>query len=81
MNKWSKSYFSDLAERVASTVIQVLIPMVVAAQTTSLDYNLAAKVVGTAGLLALLKGLLANLGNPASGASVLPVSPGPEVND
>ncbi len=79
MNKWSRRYFSDLAERVGSTAIYGAISLLTAAQ---LDLSLERvwPIVGLPVALALLKGLLANLSAPESGASLLPSPPGPEID-
>lgn len=69
-SKWSGAYWKDLLERVAATVVAVLIPMVVAAQTTPISDALSIKIVISAAILTALKGLGANLVNPDSGASL-----------
>ena len=82
MSKWSKTYWSDLAERVGSTFIQALIGCLVLTGATPVDWSdgkAVWAVLGVPTLLALLKGLLANMVNPDSGPSVLPAPPAPEV--
>lgn len=77
--KWSKSYWADLAERVASTAIYGLITLLTANAVTNLTPELGWTIVGLPTILSLLKGLLANLKDPESGASLLPSPPGPEI--
>jgi len=81
MSKWSRTYWSDLAERVVATFIVTLIPAWVAAGNVAhLDWVNALELAGSAAGLSLLKGLLANLANPESGPSLLPAPPAPEVS-
>jgi hypothetical protein len=78
-NKWSKTYWSDLGERVASVVVYGLITWLTLAGTTSLDVRQLWPAVALPALLSLLKGLGANLASPESGASALPSPPAPRV--
>lgn len=81
-SKWSKTFWSDLAERVVSTFIVTLIPMwVTAGNVAHLDFANALEVAGSAAGLSLLKGLLANMASPESGPSLLPAPPAPPVED
>lgn len=80
-NKWSGAYFADLAERVGSVAIYGLITWFTLAQSTSLDAGQLWPSVVLPAVLSLLKGLLANLANPESGASALPAPPGPVIED
>ena len=81
-NKWSKTYFADLAERVGATFVVTLIPMwVTAGNVAHLDFVNALEVAGSAAGLSLLKGLLANLADPGSGPSLLPAPPAPPVSE
>lgn len=81
MNKWSSTYFADLAERVASTAIYGVITMLTADASGAVSGN--AKqwwvIVGLPTALSVLKGVLANLGDPESGPSLLPSPPAPDV--
>lgn len=80
--KWSRTYWSDLAERVGSTFLGALIPAAVAAgNLASLDWVNALELAGSAAGISLLKGLLANLADPESGPSLLPSPPAPDVQD
>lgn len=83
MNKWSKRFWSDLAERVATTAGYGVVTMLTADATGAISGNPQQwwVVVGLPTALAGIKGLLANLGNPESGASLLPSPPGPDVVD
>jgi hypothetical protein len=79
-SKWSRTYWSDLGERVAATFIATLIPVYVAAANVAhLDVVNAVEISASAAGLSLLKGLLANLANPESGPSLLPAPPAPVV--
>lgn len=84
VNKWSKRYFADLAERVGATSIGALLTVLTVTGSTPVDWS-DAKIVwtilGVPTAVALLKGILANLGDPESGASLLPSPPGPDVVD
>ena len=82
MTKWSKSFWADLGERVGSTFLGALIPAAVAAgNLAALDWVNALELAGSAAGISLLKGLLANLKDPESGASLLSSPPGPEIVD
>jgi hypothetical protein len=79
--KWSKTYWADLAERVAATFVGALIAMLTADGTGVVSGNPRQwwLIVGLPTVLSLLKGLAANLAHPDSGPSVLPAPPAPEV--
>lgn len=79
-HKWSKAYWSDLAERVGSVALYSAITLVTTSETTPLDVHQLWPVLGIPVVLSLCKGLLANLVNPESGASALPAPPGPVVD-
>jgi hypothetical protein len=82
MSKWNKSYWADLAERVGSTFIQALLGCLVLTSATPVDWSdgkAVWAVLGVPTVVALLKGLLANMANPDSGPSLLPSPPAPEV--
>lgn len=84
MNKWSKDFWVDLAERVGSTFVGALLAAITLTGTTSVDWSNGAAiwaVLGVPTLASLLKGLAANLADPESGASLVPFPPGPEVHD
>ena len=83
MGKWSATYWIDLAERVGATLIGALIAMLTADQTGAVsgDPQQWWLLVGLPTLLALLKGLLANLAHPESGPSAVPAPPAPDVQD
>lgn len=78
-DKWSRTYWADLAERVASVVVYGLITWLTLASTTSLDLRQLWPTVALPTILSLLKGLGANLTSPGSGASALPAPPAPRV--
>jgi hypothetical protein len=79
-SKWSRTYWADLGERVASTFLGALIPAAIAAgNLASLDWVNAVELAGSAAGISLLKGLLANLADAESGPSLLPAPPAPPV--
>lgn len=81
MSKWSKQFWVDLAERVASTAIYGIITVLSIDNLLDggLTLEVAWAVVGLPTALAALKGLLANLKDPDSGASLVDHPPGPIV--
>lgn len=83
MNKWSKKFFIDLAERVGSTFLGALLTLVAMdniLEGPDWDTTLWPILVLPT-LVSLLKGLLANMAAPETGASLVPDSPpGPKVN-
>lgn len=78
-NKWSRTYWADLGERVASTAVYGGITLLTANAVTDLTAALAWTIVGLPTVLSLLKGLLANLKDAESGPSLLPSPPAPDV--
>jgi len=72
--KWSKTYWADLAERVGATAIGALLAVITGSSTGAIPNDPAVwwTVVGVPTLVSLLKGLLANLAAPETGASMLP---------
>ena len=82
-NKWSKDFFLDLLERVGSTFLGALLAVVTLTSTTPLDWSdgkAVWAVLGVPTLVSLIKGLLANMANPETGASLITdAPPGPEV--
>lgn len=79
-NKWGKTYWSDLGERVGATFFATLIPIYVTVQNVAgLDWVNALEISGSAAGLSLLKGLAANLKNSESGPSLLPSPPAPDM--
>jgi hypothetical protein len=82
VNRWTKAYWYDLAERVAATFLGALLAYIVTdnvLEKVSFDQLWPVLILPT--LVSLIKGLLANLVEPRSGASMLPSPPGPiEVN-
>lgn len=83
-SKWGRAFWVDLGERTGSTLLYAIITALTLTNTTPLDWKDVAAVwtvIGLPTLLALLKGLLANLASPASGASLAPAPPGPLLDD
>lgn len=74
--KWGHLFWEDLVERVGSTALYALITLVVSTETTPLDVHQIWPVLGLPVVLCLCKGLLANMAQPESGASLLPNPPG-----
>lgn len=82
MNKWSKKFWVDLAERVGATFLGAVLTLMTAAETTPIEWTNPAffwSVLGVPTAFALIKGLLANMAAPDSGASLVPHPPGPDV--
>jgi hypothetical protein len=82
--KWSGAFWADLGERVVATFLGAVLTALLLVEGTPLDWSDGSAVwtvLGVPTLVALIKGLLANLANPESGASALPSPPGPEVED
>lgn len=78
--KWSGAFWRDLAERTGFTAVAALIVWLPTANTTSLTFEAAWAGIGLTTALTFLKCLLANLKDPASGASFLS-PPGPVLED
>lgn len=81
--KWTKKFAVDLIERVFSTALYGLIVMLTADSTGAVSGSPQQwwLVVGLPTALALVKGVLANMASPETGASLVPESPpGPKVN-
>jgi hypothetical protein len=77
-SKWSKAFWYDLGERVASTFLGALLAYIVtdnALERVGFDQLWPVIILPT--LVSLIKGLLANMASPASGASLVPSPPGP----
>lgn len=82
-SKWSSAFWADLAERVGTTFLYGLVTLI------SMDNVLEGPdwdttlwpIVVLPTALSLLKGLLANLKDPESGASLLDSPPGPVLED
>ena len=76
-SKWSKAYFEDLAERVGATAIGALLGVLTGTGTGVIPNDPAVwwALLGVPTATSLLKGLLANMANPETGASALPPAP------
>lgn len=83
MGKWSKTYWADLGERVASSTIGGVLTMLGLSASDLLHSSPSAwlTVVGIPTATSALKGVLANLKDPESGPSLLPAPPAPVVDD
>lgn len=81
--KWTKKFALDLTERVLSTLLYGVIAMLTADANGVISGSAQQwwLVVGLPTVLSLVKGVLANLAAPETGASLIPESPpGPKVN-
>lgn len=81
-SKWSRAYWSDLAERVGATLLGALLGCITLTSTTPVDWTDAKAVWAVLGIptaVSLIKGLLANMAAPESGPSLLPSPPAPDV--
>jgi hypothetical protein len=78
-DRWSRTYWVDLGERVGSVIVYGLITWFTLASTTSLDLKQLWPTVALPAILSLLKGLGANLADPESGPSLVPAPPAPAV--
>lgn len=84
MSKWNKQFFADLAERVGATFLGALLAVLTLTSTTPVDWSDAQvvwTVLGVPTVTSLIKGLLANMAYPGSGASAVANPPGPAVNE
>lgn len=78
--KWAKSFWVDLAERVGATALGALLTLLTMdAQFPNLGWDRLWPVLVLPTLIAAIKGLLANLASPGSGASLVPPPEGPQV--
>lgn len=83
-NKWNKVFFIDLAERVGATFLGALVTALALVEGTPVDWRdgqAVWTVLGVPVVFALIKGLLANLKDPESGASLVNSPPGPVVQE
>jgi hypothetical protein len=81
-SKWSKRYFVDLMERVLATFLGALLAYLYTdsvLEKPDLDVLWPILVLPT--LVSLIKGLLANMVDSDSGASMVPAPGGPVVFD
>jgi hypothetical protein len=82
--KWTKKFAVDLAERVFATFLGALTTALALVEGTPIDWSdgqAVWTVLGVPVVFALIKGLLANLAAPETGASLIPEAPpGPKVN-
>ena len=82
MPNWNKEFALDLFERVASTFLAALLGAITQTGTTPVDWSDGQAmwaVLGVPTAVSLIKGLLANMANGESGASLLPTPPGPDL--
>lgn len=82
MGKWSKRFWLDLLERVGSVFLYSVLTFLTTtgvADIKGVDFAELWPVLFLPGVLSLIKGLLANMASPESGASILPAPPGPVI--
>lgn len=72
-SKWGRAYWTDLAERVGSTLIYGLISLLTLSDT-NIDARIVWTVAGLPTVLCLLKGLLVNMRGDEPSASVVDVT-------
>lgn len=83
-NKWSSGFWVDLGERVGATFLGALATALALVEGTPIDWSdgqAVWTVLGVPVVFALIKGLLANLKDSESGASLVNAPPGPVVED
>lgn len=76
---WGKRFWIDLGERAGTSFVSGCLTVLASWEIWSIKPKVAWTVIGLPTVLSLLKGLLANLKNGASGASLVDHPPGPEV--
>jgi hypothetical protein len=86
IKKWGKQFWADLGERVGATFLGALLTLITMDNILEgPDFDTVLwPIVVLPTVFALLKGLLANLKDPQSGASLLNAPPegeGPIIND
>ena len=80
--QWGKGFWADWTERVGSTFLYALITfLTVVLPEGDLSFAKVWPVLGLPVALAAIKGLLANMKNQGTGASLLPDPPGPVISD
>ncbi len=80
-SKWSGPFWADLFERVGSVAVYGLITALTTVNVSDLDWDQAWAIIVLPTVLSFLKGLLANMKDPDSGASLLSAPPGPVLED
>lgn len=72
--KWTKKFWQDLAERVGATAVGGLLAVLTGSASGAIpnEPKVWWVVVGVPTVVSLLKGLLANMADPETGASLLP---------
>jgi hypothetical protein len=79
--KWGSAFWADYAERVGSTLLYALLAWLVSEQTGHVSWHVLWTAIGLPVVFAAIKGLLANMKNAGTGASLLPGPPGPVLDD
>lgn len=83
-SRWSKAFWLDLLERVGSVFLYSLLTFFVTTQITEIrgvDFEQLWTVLFLPAVCSLIKGLLANMAAPQSGASLLPAPSGPVLKE
>jgi len=80
--QWGRGFWHDYAERVGSVLLYQLITFfTIVMPQGNLSFDRVWPVLGLPVVLSALKGLLANMKNQGTGASLLPDPPGPVISD
>lgn len=82
-SKWGRAFWADLGERVGTTFLYGLVTLISMDNVLEgPDWNTTLwPIVALPTALSLLKGLLANMKDPESGASLLDAPPGPVLEE
>lgn len=80
-SKWGKAFWADWIERVGTSFLYALITLLTNEATVDLSFETIWPIVGLPVLLAAIKGLLANMKDASTGASLLGGPPGPVLDD
>ena len=81
-NKWGKGFWADLGERVIATFLGALLTFITMDNVLeAVDFQRLWPILVLPTLVSLIKGLLANLINSDTGASLLTSPPGPVIDD
>jgi hypothetical protein len=81
-SKWSKGFWMDLGERVGSTFLGALLAYIVTDNVLERpDFGQLWYILALPTLVSLIKGLLANMTSPKSGASLVSAPPGPVIEE
>ena len=81
-SKWSKAFWYDLGERVGATFLGALLAYITTDNVLdAASFEQLWPILGLPVAVSLIKGLLANVADGESGASLVPAPPGPVLVD